>query len=212
MAATDDDMVFLFHAESVDLLDDMEESLLYLQDNDWDKERVNAIFRAIHTIKGGAAMFHFVSLVEFTHTAESLLDKLRNREIPLDDSLISLLLEVKDHVNELIEDIIQNDSKELYSDELIEKSQNYIDKLNGYLQSKKDAPSQEVRPALQDKEQEQVKKTELKTEPKNETPKEPSKTQSNLLKIESNKIDSIINLLGEMVITTAGVMQHAQRI
>jgi two-component system chemotaxis sensor kinase CheA len=212
MAATDDDMVFLFHAESVDLLDDMEESLLYLQDNDWDKERVNAIFRAIHTIKGGAAMFHFVSLVEFTHTAESLLDKLRNREIPLDDSLISLLLEVKDHVNELIEDIIQNDSKELYSDELIEKSQNYIDKLNGYLQSKKDAPSQEMRPALQDKEQEQVKKTEPKTEPKNETPKEPSKTQSNLLKIESNKIDSIINLLGEMVITTAGVMQHAQRI
>jgi two-component system chemotaxis sensor kinase CheA len=200
MSKVDDDNIFLFHAESVDLLDSVEESLLYLQDHEVDKEYLHSIFRAFHTIKGGAAVFRFNSLVNFVHNAENLLDKLRNDEISITEEMITLLLEIKDHLNTLIENIIQNDCQEIYDDELIKKTAKYSDKLLKYLDNKKTK-------------EEPLKQKEKKQLPQKDKDDESyPKTQSTLLKIESSKIDNIINLLGEMVITTAGVMQHAIRI
>ena len=193
MAKIDDDNVFLFHAESVDLLDGMEESLLFIQQHGIDKEHLNAIFRAMHTIKGGASMFHFETLVELTHTAENLLDKLRNFQLEISDEIITLLLELKDHVNNLIEDIIQNDCSEKYNDEFLKLNEKYKQKLKAFLDADyKPEPFVEV---LEESSSKDIQK------------KSPT-----LLKIESSKIDSIINLLGEMVITTASVMQHSIRI
>jgi len=193
MAKIDDDNVFLFHAESVDLLDGMEESLLFIQQHGIDKEHLNAIFRAMHTIKGGASMFHFETLVELTHTAENLLDKLRTFQLEINDDMITLLLDLKDHVNNLIEDIIQNDCSEHYDDERLELNEKYKQKLKSFLDADyKPKPSVEV---LEESSSKDIQK------------KSPT-----MLKIESSKIDSIINLLGEMVITTASVMQHSIRI
>jgi two-component system chemotaxis sensor kinase CheA len=196
-----DDNIFLFHAESVDLLDGVEESLLYLQENEIDKEHLHSVFRAFHTIKGGAAVFNFNKLVSFVHNAESLLDKLRNDEIKINEKMITLLLEIKDHLNLLIEDIIQNDCKEAYDDDLLEKTDSYSEKLLEFLDNNKPTKTTKKKPQKTVVEKPIKKDEDL-----------PQKIHSTLLKIESSKIDNIINLLGEMVITTAGVMQHAIRI
>ncbi|GGX98159.1 chemotaxis protein CheA [Pseudoduganella dura] len=66
-------------------------------------EAVNAIFRAAHTIKGSAGMFGLDAVVDFTHVAESVLDKVRDGAVPVDDALVTLLLGCCDHIGHLVD-------------------------------------------------------------------------------------------------------------
>lgn len=90
-----------FLQESQELLEQMEEALLAVEDQGQDDELINAIFRAIHTIKGAAGIFGFAEVVGFTHPVETILDAVRHHQRDLDDDLVSSLLESKDHLLEL---------------------------------------------------------------------------------------------------------------
>lgn len=86
----------VFFEECVEHLAEMEQILISLADCDPDDEQLNAIFRAAHSIKGGAGMFGFHDMTIVTHVLESLLDKLRTHEIPFSSSMIDLFLEAGD--------------------------------------------------------------------------------------------------------------------
>jgi two-component system chemotaxis sensor kinase CheA len=92
-----------FLAESRELLEQMEQSLLLLENDSGNRELLDAVFRAAHTIKGSAGVFGFDGIVEFTHQVETLLDRVRDGDVPLDDSLSALLLRSCDHMGALIE-------------------------------------------------------------------------------------------------------------
>ncbi|WP_266184058.1 chemotaxis protein CheA [Dyella humicola] len=85
----------VFIEESLEGLDAMESSLLALDDGG-DGELVHTIFRAAHSIKGGAATFGFPEMSSFTHEAESLLDEVRSGKRAIDGSIIELLLRTVD--------------------------------------------------------------------------------------------------------------------
>lgn len=85
-----------FFEESLEGLDAMEEALLALEGGAEDPELVHTIFRAAHSIKGGAATFGFVDLAAFTHVLESLLDELRGGRRTADGETIELLLQSVD--------------------------------------------------------------------------------------------------------------------
>jgi two-component system chemotaxis sensor kinase CheA len=70
----------IFFDETEELLADLERLLLTVDLEAPDLEEINAIFRIAHSIKGGAATFGFVSLIEITHVLESMLDKIRHGE------------------------------------------------------------------------------------------------------------------------------------
>ncbi|VFS18160.1 chemotaxis protein CheA [Escherichia coli] len=72
-----------FFDEADELLADMEQHLLVLQPEAPDAEQLNAIFRAAHSIKGGAGTFGFSVLQETTHLMENLLDEARRGEMQL---------------------------------------------------------------------------------------------------------------------------------
>ncbi len=91
-----------FIAESGELLEDMEQALLGVLQEDDPSDSVNAIFRAAHTIKGSAGLFGLDFIVDFTHVAESVLDKVRDGAIALDESVVSLLLACGDHTGRLV--------------------------------------------------------------------------------------------------------------
>ena len=91
-----------FIAESSELLEQMEQSLLQLENDSGNRELLDAVFRAAHTIKGSAGVFGFDSIVSFTHQVETLLDRLRNGEVPLSSKLSALLLRCGDHMAALI--------------------------------------------------------------------------------------------------------------
>jgi len=85
-----------FFDEADELLAQMEQLLLALDLASPDPEDLAAIFRAAHSIKGGAATFGFSALTETTHILESLLDRARNNELVLRRDMIDTFLETKD--------------------------------------------------------------------------------------------------------------------
>lgn len=92
-----------FFDEADELLADMEQHLLLLDPLAPDNEQLNAIFRAAHSIKGGAATFGFSVLQETTHLLENLLDGARRDEMRLSTDIINLFLETKDIMQEQLD-------------------------------------------------------------------------------------------------------------
>ena len=86
-----------FFDEADELLNDMEQLLLSLDLDDPDIDQLNGIFRAAHSIKGGAGTFGcFGMLADTTHLLENLLDYIRRGEMGLRKDMIDLFLETKD--------------------------------------------------------------------------------------------------------------------
>lgn len=85
-----------FFEEAEELLDDMERYLLDLDLDNPDSEELNAIFRAAHSIKGGAGAFGFIVLQETTHHLENLLDYARKGQLTLRSDIVDTFLETKD--------------------------------------------------------------------------------------------------------------------
>lgn len=108
-----------FFEEADELLADMEKHLLELDYASPDTESLNAIFRAAHSIKGGAGTFGFSVLQDTTHILENLLDDARCGELQLTSGIIDLFLESKD---------IMQDQLDAYksSQEPDQESFNYI--------------------------------------------------------------------------------------
>ena len=92
-----------FFDEADELLADMEKHLLDLDFLSPDKDLLNAIFRAAHSIKGGAGTFGFTVLQETTHILENLLDQARCSELTLTSEIINLFLESKDIMQEQLD-------------------------------------------------------------------------------------------------------------
>ncbi len=89
-----------FFVEAIELLAQMEQLLLDLDVEAPDGEQLNAIFRAAHSIKGGAATFGFTALTHTTHVLETLLDRARHGQLRLNASMIDAFLETKDALQE----------------------------------------------------------------------------------------------------------------
>jgi two-component system chemotaxis sensor kinase CheA len=89
-----------FFEEAGELLDGMEAQLLALDLARPDPEQLNAIFRAAHSIKGGAGTFGFEALQRTTHLLENLLDAARRGELALRRDIVDTFLETKDMLDD----------------------------------------------------------------------------------------------------------------
>ncbi|MFY0312591.1 chemotaxis protein CheA [Leisingera sp. D0M16] len=92
-----------FFEECEELLEATDEGLTAIEGGDHDPEVVNAIFRAVHSIKGGAGAFGLDDLVAFAHRFETVFDEVRSSRLELDEKLIQLLLRSSDHLSALVE-------------------------------------------------------------------------------------------------------------
>jgi len=91
-----------FFQEAEELLAELESGLLAFQDGDTDTETVNAIFRAVHSIKGGAGMFDLAKLVDFAHVFETVLDNLRSKKISMTPAGMKTMLKSADMLADLV--------------------------------------------------------------------------------------------------------------
>lgn len=85
-----------FYDEASEHLAEMESLLLELDIEAPDLDHMNAIFRAAHSIKGGAGMFGFNEMVEVAHILETLLDKLRKGELAFTEAMVDAFLQSAD--------------------------------------------------------------------------------------------------------------------
>ncbi|HEX3153487.1 MAG TPA: chemotaxis protein CheA [Candidatus Angelobacter sp.] len=91
-----------FLVESEDGLSLMEQSILELELHPGDSEAIQSIFRVVHTMKGNASLLEIEGLLAFTHTAEDLLDDLRNGKLSVTPDIVTLLLELVDVLRQMV--------------------------------------------------------------------------------------------------------------
>lgn len=93
----------LFFAESREQCDALEAALLDRDAHPASLDTFNLLFRTAHTIKGSAGVFGLEALVRFAHVMEDVLERLRSGHIPLDNDLVTLLLQCNDHLRVLLD-------------------------------------------------------------------------------------------------------------
>ena len=100
-----DQVLHTFILEARELLEDMEAALLRVADEADPRESINAIFRAAHTIKGSSGLFGLDAVVTFTHVVESVLDRVRDGTVTLDEPLVVLMLASGDYIGRLVDSV-----------------------------------------------------------------------------------------------------------
>ena len=101
----DEELLQDFLVEAGELLEQLSEQLVELEHDGQDAELLNAIFRAFHTIKGGAGFLEIKTLVDVCHRAEDVFDALRQEQRRVDANLMDVILRAYDNLLEQMNDI-----------------------------------------------------------------------------------------------------------
>jgi len=128
----DDEILQDFLVEAGELYDLLNDQLSELESNAEDEELLNAIFRAFHTIKGGAGFMKLIPMVEVCHRAEDVFDRLRNHKIQVDAGLVDVIFQVLDVLGDMFESVRE-------SEELASASPDLLQNLDSYLSTDKTA-------------------------------------------------------------------------
>jgi two-component system chemotaxis sensor kinase CheA len=127
--------------EGRELLQMMEDNLLQMEDTGGDADTINSIFRAAHTIKGGAGVIECKFIVEFTHVLENVLDEMRSGTIHPSPALVEVLLKCSDQLGTLM-GCVENDAEP--TEDVNRLSQSLREKLQHYLGKPSAATKQDL--------------------------------------------------------------------
>lgn len=94
-----------FVIESLESLETVEVSLMDLEQNPNDAESINSVFRSFHTIKGVSTFLNLMHINKLSHSTENLLDKVREGEIAVHETIIDIILESVDSLKKLIKGV-----------------------------------------------------------------------------------------------------------
>lgn len=97
-----DDFKATYFDECSELLLELEEQFAAIEEGDRSSDRLNAVFRAIHSIKGGGGAFGFQGLVGFAHAYETLLDHVRDGRVELSETVTALCIRANDIVADFV--------------------------------------------------------------------------------------------------------------
>ncbi|MBN2126374.1 MAG: chemotaxis protein CheA [Deltaproteobacteria bacterium] len=223
-----------FVIESQENLGTIEVSLIDLEQEPDDKETINAIFRPFHTIKGVSGFLNLGKINRLSHISENLLDKARNGEIRIDGVIIDIILESVDTLKRMIQGVqagLQSgqaldsgvDIAPLVRriEELIEGSEKIREKPLGEILIQKGAVSAEdVEVGLKKQREDPGRKigeilvSDRKTESKEvisalRDQRKYNRQQVDLqVKVDTKKLDNLVDLTGELVINQAMLRQN----
>jgi two-component system, chemotaxis family, sensor kinase CheA len=196
----------MFFEESFEALDGMEAALLGLVVGASDADRINTIFRAAHSIKGGSAMFAFEEVTSFTHSLETLLDELRSGRLSVTTEIADLLFKSVDVMRDLLRGL---QSSTPHETQRVADLQSEIERIIKGLPSGPLATATVVPDNL-------VAAPVGRTLPggvRVETPPDASHRQGGLdsgsIRVSTQKIDELMNIVGELVIVQAMLNEQA---
>lgn len=121
----------MFFDEAKEYVETLNNGILTLENNPGDKETIDAVFRAAHSLKGMAATMGFENLTELTHKMENMLDRVRDGKLDVTTDFIDLLLQGLDNIQFLVEKIRESEGEEPEGVNL----QGFINELANYSQS-----------------------------------------------------------------------------
>jgi two-component system chemotaxis sensor kinase CheA len=215
--AGDADLLREFIMESREHLDNIEQGVLVLENQPADAETLNTIFRAFHTFKGGAGFLNLIPINKLAHVLESLLDLARQGKLVIHGPVIELILRGRDVLKQFLDEIEgQVNGNRPAAPILIPtaglkaEAQRVIDSVNSGT-AIPDLPTPEARPSLPSSD------AELPVSPPTgetgETVRE-AKTggPGAMVKVDTGKLDGLLDLVGEMVIAQSLVGQNLSQL
>jgi two-component system, chemotaxis family, sensor kinase CheA len=136
---SDEEVVQLFLEESRENLETIEDDLLAIEEAgaNIDLDLVNKVFRAMHTIKGGAGFFQLTSVKELAHAMENCLDLIRQKELIPNPKLVTILLDSADMVRKLLADYQQSNAVDISG---------YVQKINENSKPESEAKGELIAP------------------------------------------------------------------
>lgn len=237
IAEGDIPLVTDFINESNEHLESAENDLLGIENDPEDQEAINSIFRAFHTIKGVAGFLNLKQVGALAHSSENLLDLARKGQVVLGGTSIDVIFEsidvMKRMLLSLIEAIEKSEPVNPYPnlDELIERIKTCLSGdspsprlgevlcdqgvspkiVREALKEQRDSPGKKVGEILLDKnvvsEQQLVQALQKQTEPKTASVQKKKVTTESTVKVTTGRLDSMINMVGELVIAQSMVSQ-----
>ncbi len=206
------EMLERFHNETSELLDEAEQTVLQIENADNKTELIQAVFRAIHTIKGNASFLNLERIATQAQTLENILDNLRNNTMPFSPAITNILLRGIDYIrhdiarlNQTEEETPQQEYKPLgeilvemgaTSKETIEEALLEKEKPLGEILVEKGAVSEDdIQIAL-------------KTQAGMAQNLPGAGLQKREIRVEASRLDRLFDLMGELINAEAMVLHH----
>ncbi len=205
-----DEIIVDFILESLDNLERVEVHLIDLEESPNHIEVINLIFRIFHTIKGVSSFLKLNHIHQLAHHAENLFEKARDQEIRIDKPFIDLVLETVDGLRRLFDEIHAgppnqtSGTADLNLEELVERIEMVAEVSEG---SSTRQPPQAAEAPLQGEcltEKKSINSGDKLSEPINSFD---HPVESSQVKVDTKKLDSLVDLTGELVITQAMLHQ-----
>ena len=206
-------LVLDFITESDEHIESAEAGLLELETKPDDKEVLNQIFRAFHTIKGMAGFLNFTDIGSLAHSAENLLDLARKGELVLADKSMDVVFESIDMLKKMIAGL--KESVEFGSTVAVQENlPQLLEKLKSSAQGQSLADSLDTPQGQKsDKKLDEILAANDKAKPKytasQESVKIKTHTSNEKIKVSTARLDNLINMVGELVIAQLMVAEEA---
>ncbi len=115
MTIQDDETLQMYLEESLEHLEDIENDLLAIEaaGADIDDDLVNKVYRAAHSIKGGAGFMGLTNIKNLTHEMENILGKIRSREMVPTPEVINVLLSASDTLKNLMDNVLNSNDEDI---------------------------------------------------------------------------------------------------
>jgi len=205
-----DDDLSEFHAiffeEAAEHLASLETLLLSLDLNQPDSEKLNAIFRAAHSIKGSASTFGFPDMASVTHDLETLLDRVRKQELQLSERIIDITLVARDV---LLDQLAAHQGGEGVPDQRVT---DVIAKIRA-IANEEELSSAQSGDAISDGHnppESNVVSLDPKAVSESKQAATAPSSEHSSIRVSIERVDQLINLVGELVITQSMLAQTAQ--
>ncbi len=223
------EMMKQFMNESEDLLNVAEEAFLTLDKEPESSEQINEAFRALHSFKGNAGFLGYEDLQRISHQAETILDKVRLGEITGNSELYSLLLDILDFLRCGLNQLEEGKEPEINgADGLIHLMQDTMNKfISGTAKQKESTTasssnktvnpemdtdfstvSTSPKPAAEEKTPLKKPGGPKKLQPKISKPAVTTSVQRQSIRVDVEKLEILLDLVGELVIAEAMVAQN----
>jgi two-component system, chemotaxis family, sensor kinase CheA len=115
MSIQDDETLQMYLEESRDHLSDIENDLLAIEEDgaDINEDLVNKVYRAAHSIKGGAGFMGLTNIKDLTHEMENILGKIRSRDMVPTPDIVNVLLKAADALQDLMDNILNSNEMDI---------------------------------------------------------------------------------------------------
>lgn len=182
----------IFISEAKENLQVLDQSLVVLEKNPLDKDKINAIFRVAHTIKGMAATMGFEKITELSHHMEDVLDKVRTEQIHLTTGTVDLLFSCLDTLGKLVSGVESSETRDVIDLKPLIVSLDAVG-AGEEVHSQQPAAESYTASVLQ-------------------TTSSPSRTaMAETIRVNVSHLDNLMNLVGEMVIHKGRLEEISQQ-